>query len=561
MTDDDESMSTADIPSAADDEYVPVGTHGLLRASEKLLQMSRGLAEDDARDSYQFKRIMTPAALLRERVAMDTGGVVRGLLRHAAHHRSLKGMHPGALSPLAEKYVVGNGQLVSPIEEINPLDIMGQSRRITAMGPGGVGSKDAITQGMQAIHASQFGFVSGIEGPECFDFSSEVYTARGWVAWPLVTMEDLLACQIAGALVWHKPQRLIKERYKGPMILGENESIRMCVTPGHRVFYKSQYMSKKWKVDSASEVYGRTVRIPIRHQPEKGDENQTVYSLFGVKVDLLDWAECLGWWLAEGSHSGNKADTDRAVRIHQCPVANPSKHARIKALLLRLQFITPKGKHTGDSFTISAPHVRKYFAQWTDGCYNKWIPEFCFDWPVAARERMLEALLLGDGRYNKKRMCYCSVSSRLAHSVERLAVGLGYPAFIREEKDSRESVKTTNYVVSISRAQTRMLKARVNGHKNGKSYGDYWHTIPYDDFVYCASVPGGMLLARGKPGTAGFWTGNSESAGIDVRMAHGVKVGSNGRLYQRFRNPRTGHTHWLSPEDLAGKTVALPNPV
>lgn len=106
-----------------------------------------------------------------------------------------------------------------------------------------------------------------------------------------------------------------------------------------------------------------------------------------------------------------------------------------------------------------------------------------------------------------------------------------------------------------------MLKARVNGHKNGKSYGDYWHTIPYDDFVYCASVPGGLLLARGKPGTAGFWTGNSESAGIDVRMAHGVKVGSNGRLYQRFRNPRTGHTHWLSPEDLAGKTVALPNPV
>jgi len=67
-----------------------------------------------------------------------------------------------------------------------------------------------------------------------------------------------------------------------------------------------------------------------------------------------------------------------------------------------------------------------------------------------------------------------------------------------------------------------------------------------------------MLLVRGKPGTCGFWSGNSELAGVDVRMAHGVRIGSNGRLYQKFRNPRTGNWHWLSAEDLAGKIVALP---
>lgn len=178
-TDEDETLSSADVPSAADDTYVPVGVHGLLRASEKLLQMSRGLAGDDHRDSYQFKRIMTPSALIAERVKLDTGGVARGILRHAAYHRSLKGLHPGALSPLVEKYVVGNGQLVSPIEEINPVDIMGQNRRITAMGPGGVGSKDAITEGMQAVHASQFGFVSPLEGPESESAGIDVRMAHG----------------------------------------------------------------------------------------------------------------------------------------------------------------------------------------------------------------------------------------------------------------------------------------------------------------------------------------------------------------------------------------------
>ena len=52
----------------------------------------------------------------------------------------------------------------------------------------------------------------------------------------------------------------------------------------------------------------------------------------------------------------------------------------------------------------------------------------------------------------------------------------------------------------------------------------------------------------------------SEKAGIDTRLASGVMMGDNGRLYQKFRNPKTGNYHWLSPEDLVGKTVALPRP-
>lgn len=41
-----------------------------------------------------------------------------------------------------------------------------QARRVTMMGPGGVGSSDAITEGMQAIHGSQFGFICPLSGPE-----------------------------------------------------------------------------------------------------------------------------------------------------------------------------------------------------------------------------------------------------------------------------------------------------------------------------------------------------------------------------------------------------------
>lgn len=177
MTEDGEEFT--DTPSSADDVYVPVGLRGIMSATTKLLHMSRGLSGEDVRDGVQFKRILTPSALISERVRMDNGGVVRNIMRHAARHRSLKGFMPSALDGLTEHYVTSNGQLVSPIEEINPIDILGQSRRVTAMGPGGVGSKDSITENMQAVHGSQFGFFSTIEGPESEAAGIDVRLAHG----------------------------------------------------------------------------------------------------------------------------------------------------------------------------------------------------------------------------------------------------------------------------------------------------------------------------------------------------------------------------------------------
>ena len=50
----------------------------------------------------------------------------------------------------------------------------------------------------------------------------------------------------------------------------------------------------------------------------------------------------------------------------------------------------------------------------------------------------------------------------------------------------------------------------------------------------------------------------SGRAGLDVRMAHGVKIGTNGKLYQQFTEQGTGEKHWLAPEDIAHEMVLLP---
>lgn len=51
----------------------------------------------------------------------------------------------------------------------------------------------------------------------------------------------------------------------------------------------------------------------------------------------------------------------------------------------------------------------------------------------------------------------------------------------------------------------------------------------------------------------------SERAGIDTRFAYGTKLGSDGRLYQRFYDRRKKKQRWMSPEDLDGLVVKLPD--
>lgn len=153
-----------DVPDD-EEEYVPVGVKGLLSASQKLLAINRGLDKPDERDSLLFKRILTTDRLLSERIKLDSDRVRGSMMPLIARHKNLKAVGPFAFDSYMEKFLIGN-PLSSPLEEINPLHLLEQSRRATQMGPGGIGTDNAITEDMQAIRTDQFGFLSTLEGPE-----------------------------------------------------------------------------------------------------------------------------------------------------------------------------------------------------------------------------------------------------------------------------------------------------------------------------------------------------------------------------------------------------------
>jgi len=65
------------------------------------------------------------------------------------------------------------------------------------------------------------------------------------------------------------------------------------------------------------------------------------------------------------------------------------------------------------------------------------------------------------------------------------------------------------------------------------------------------------------PSTFGFIDSvsgpESEKSGVDVRLASGARVGSDGRIYQRFFDRRSGEDRWMSADDLDGLVVRLPD--
>ena len=160
------------------EEYQGVGLGGIMAASEKLLAINRGLVDTDERDSMKFQKIMSKPALFRERIKMDSGKIARTAMYRAAKTKNLKGINPGYFNGYIESILVGN-PLTAPLEEINPMQLVENSRRITRMGPGGLGSDDSITEESQAVHPSQFGFISPLEGPESGRAGIDVRLAWG----------------------------------------------------------------------------------------------------------------------------------------------------------------------------------------------------------------------------------------------------------------------------------------------------------------------------------------------------------------------------------------------
>jgi DNA-directed RNA polymerase beta subunit len=559
-----------------------VTSKALLEAGQKLLHVHEGKAEVDDADSLAFKTFHGVDDFLSERIKLTARAWAPKVRIALTGKTEIRGnLKPAPFSDSVRKFVTTSALTAVPTG-INPIELIDHAVKVTALGEGGIPSERAIPYEARMTHPTHYGILDPIRTPECFSSDSEVFTSTGWKKWPDVTVEDYLACSIDGRLEFNSPIRLIAQPYNGPLYGVNTGKLQYLVTPNHRiwcapvdaVYPLGQSHASSWRFARADEVHGKTRVFDTAHNPYVGEPHE-YFELPKVKslskapspnsggrlndniknvgpIKMTDWASLVGWYLSEGCVARREKGRLASIKISQSREANSDCCEVIDALLTRLPFSWVYSK-TSRAYEIYGKQLATYFEPF-GFCQDKYIPEYFFTASIEARENLLEALLLGDGRINSTRATgktyrqnvFCTTSPRLAADVERLAFSLGKPVRTRKYSDNREERYLDVYEVRLLCDRYRQAIPRKK----------HYFIEQYNGLVYCATVPGGLMYVRRGDGI-GHWSGNSGHAGVDIRATISAHRDEAGNLYTLARDVRTGKVVPFRAGDLSKHVVAF----
>jgi len=392
--------------------------------------------------------------------------------------------------------------------------------------------KPGPAHGSVCEHPTWNFLVTGIGKACCYDEETEVLTVEGWKKWRDITDNDIFFTKNNNnEIEYQKSTKIIKELYQGEMIRVHSSRVDILVTPNHRMYCK--LMNRKgFGIYTANEVYGKRAKFQRNSEKFKGElpeffelepviSSQICANKYGsynereiicksCKIPSHIFAKFLGYWLAEG-HLDHSSGSYNAVLSQN----DDSKYYEdIINTVKGMGFpycIYKSGIRNCKQIKISCGKTLYKFLEPMNGAKNKHIPDIIKQWDSSLLQLIIDCHLYGDGSFTKRGSGEAhTISYRLAGDLQELALKCGYSASIQTYDRTKEpprmldehliSHKNISYVTSYSKKRNTPT---VNNH-NRQQYSKE----PYNGFVYCATVPNGILYVRrnGKP----VWCGNSQ---------------------------------------------------
>lgn len=341
----------------------------------------------------------------------------------------------------------------------------------------------------------------------CVDAQTEALTKRGWLSGAEVNDEDELLTLDPTTMRarWTRPNSVYRGWRRGEMVELRHRSFSALVTPNHRWLTVPVHgRLPHW--DEAATLPDHR-RIPIRADVDLGVETSEVSG---------DLAELMGWVVTEGSYV-HQSPGQSTIVITQ---AETSPHvARIRALVRRLGITSVTGDLGGHEYQQDGC-IRFYIRGLTPRLIRSMLPtkeltpEFVASLDREALDRLVEAMLLGDGN-GRDRFWQTSrrTTDAFGMAVALLGRGVSFARRVRDHYDAPQGHVQGWFeqnLVTIRKSQSVATEKLTR------------RSVFYDGPIWCPSSRDGTFLAR-REGTV-YWTGNTMPTSDDVSRYTAARI-------------------------------------
>jgi len=364
-----------------------------------------------------------------------------------------------------------------------------------------IAKKNNVEMKIVLVNGSIIQF-NGADNADCYDDKTEILTDYGWMLFQDLIDRKHENIKVAtlkeGCMVYDRPVDYIKQYYTGSMYSIKNKAMDMLVTPNHKFYVKSPKGVYKFKKISDPTI--KQYSIPSTCDWHGKKQDSFTFPGTDKTISMTDYIALLGIYLSEGS--SYKGAKGYCVSIAQ---TKPHIRSMIEALLDRCGL---EYSNMHDGYRFYRKYIWNYFHQFGKQP-KRFIPRHVLSLDKIYLEELFKWLVIGDGSVHKNgSVYYYSSSKQLIDDVQELILKLGYSGYVTIKSKVGDpggvirdrKIKYKHDLYSI-RVRTSKFKSLCSSKKN------YIDTEDYDGYIYCVTVPSGVIKVRrnGKE----CWSGNS----------------------------------------------------